>query len=469
MEDASNQRLNWILIALLTLCGSVMVLAAWWYYASQREDLKSSTLTELTAIADVKAKQIANWRSERIGDGGVLSSAAVQGLARALLTKGTASATARIELQDVLQRFIGAFHYGGASLVDRNGDVKLEVTRSHVRRESYRATEAASSASGRVVLSDLYLDNVTGQPWMVLTVPVHGAGAMILDIDPSVFLYPYVYSWPTSSKTGETILARREGTDLIYLSEGKDKRGELLWQRVSVPTKMPRMDDLSSLQEWIDYRGVPVMGVPQVIPDSDWYLIAKIDANEASAPLRPLAWGMTLLIALIAATNAVGARLAWRNRQLRFYRDRETWFRQITNDTPAYLWMTSPGVERCFVNRRCTRLLGTNQDDVLWQDYVHPDDREHLLNEYSACLQTEADFRDEFRLRRFDGAYRWMLAQGLPRYVAGKFAGYAGVFSDVTERREAEQHLRSANPVLSRPNFRSERALSKKFTSFRPA
>src|SRR5690606_5097009 len=54
-----------------------------------------------------------------------------------------------------------------------------------------------------------------------------------------------------------------------------------------------------------------------------------------------------------------------------------------------------------------------------------------------------------FRLLRHDGVYRWMVAHGLPRYdPAGGFAGFAGAFTDITERRAAEQQLHQTNKAL---------------------
>src|SRR5262249_45248177 len=62
----------------------------------------------------------------------------------------------------------------------------------------------------------------------------------------------------------------------------------------------------------------------------------------------------------------------------------------------------------------------------------------------------QSEYRDEFRLRRFDGTYRWIVAHGLPRYTPdSKYTGYAGAFIDVTETREAEKSLQGANQALA--------------------
>jgi signal transduction histidine kinase len=82
---------------------------------------------------------------------------------------------------------------------------------------------------------------------------------------------------------------------------------------------------------------------------------------------------------------------------------------------------------------------------------VHPDDLEACLASYVAAFDARLPFRLEYRLRRFDGEYRWVLDIGTPRYDStGRFAGYIGCCFDITERRQAEQALVEAHAEISR-------------------
>ena len=73
------------------------------------------------------------------------------------------------------------------------------------------------------------------------------------------------------------------------------------------------------------------------------------------------------------------------------------------------------------------------------------DDYEDCLNTYVSAFDERKSFRMEYRLRRWDGEYRWISDEGIPRYTPdGEFAGYIGACVDITERRKAEEALRSA-------------------------
>src|SRR5262249_35226751 len=84
-----------------------------------------------------------------------------------------------------------------------------------------------------------------------------------------------------------------------------------------------------------------------------------------------------------------------------------------------------------------------------WSEGVHPDDRQRCLNTYVRAFDARRAFRMEYRLRRFDGVYRWILDTGVPRFAAdGTFEGYIGSCIDVTEQKRVEEALRESEARL---------------------
>ena len=123
-------------------------------------------------------------------------------------------------------------------------------------------------------------------------------------------------------------------------------------------------------------------------------------------------------------------------------------------DAPAMIWRS--GVDkRCdYFNQAWLTFTGRTLEQELgdgWAEGVHPDDLEECLRSYVTAFDARVPFRLEYRLRRFDGEYRWVLDIGSPRTdPAGGFIGYIGCCFDITDRKQTEQALEQAHAELMR-------------------
>ncbi|MDE3054382.1 MAG: PAS domain S-box protein, partial [Gemmatimonadota bacterium] len=109
------------------------------------------------------------------------------------------------------------------------------------------------------------------------------------------------------------------------------------------------------------------------------------------------------------------------------------------------LWMSSSPRSGVQVNRRLAQFLGTDATELgeTWPGCVHPDDVRAAMAEFAAAARERRDSSFEMRVRRHDGAWRWVHNVGTPRLAAdGTFMGFSGSLIDITERRDAERALR---------------------------
>jgi PAS domain S-box-containing protein len=126
-------------------------------------------------------------------------------------------------------------------------------------------------------------------------------------------------------------------------------------------------------------------------------------------------------------------------------RESEKRFRLLADSSPSLIWMSGTDKLCTFFNRGWRTFTGRTMEQQLgdaWLSGVHPDDRDHCSRLYSAAFDARVDFELEFRLRRFDGEYRWLVDIGVPRVESdGTFLGYVGSCIDITDRKTAEESL----------------------------
>lgn len=124
-------------------------------------------------------------------------------------------------------------------------------------------------------------------------------------------------------------------------------------------------------------------------------------------------------------------------------RESEARFRTVADSAPVLLWMAETDKQYNFVNRSWLRFTGRTFAQELGNGRttgIHPEDLSFYLDSYNNAFDAREGFQMEYRLRRADGEYRWILDTGRPRFLPdGSFAGYIGSCFDISDRRELEK------------------------------
>ena len=162
-----------------------------------------------------------------------------------------------------------------------------------------------------------------------------------------------------------------------------------------------------------------------------------------------------LMIAIAILAAAVVALLVQRTRRHgaeRALRESEERFRLMADRAPVMMWTARPDTTLDFLNATCVEFTGLRLEQLLeegWLNAVHPADKDHCAGIYVPAVEAQRPFVMEYRLRRADGVYRWVLDTGVPHYGAdGRYAGYIGCSIDITERRHAEDMIRESRAAL---------------------
>jgi len=123
-------------------------------------------------------------------------------------------------------------------------------------------------------------------------------------------------------------------------------------------------------------------------------------------------------------------------------RESEARFQAMADTAPVLIWMTGTDALCNYFNKPWLEFTGRTMEQEVgtgWTEAVHPDDVQGCFDCFLPSFHARKPFRMEYRLRRADGEYRWVIESGIPRYTGGgEFAGYIGSNIDITELKRAE-------------------------------
>jgi len=163
----------------------------------------------------------------------------------------------------------------------------------------------------------------------------------------------------------------------------------------------------------------------------DWSLVPDKDAD---------AQVVGLVFSLRETTHYVRAQFAVRESEERFV--------ALADAAPVFIWMSGPDKVCSWFNQQWLNFTGRTMAQELnngWVEGVHPDDVEQCLATYECSFDSRQAFTMEYRLRSASGEYRWLSDKAAPHYCPdGRFLGYIGTCTDITERRLAEDALIAA-------------------------
>ncbi|MFA5180764.1 MAG: PAS domain S-box protein [Syntrophales bacterium] len=126
-------------------------------------------------------------------------------------------------------------------------------------------------------------------------------------------------------------------------------------------------------------------------------------------------------------------------------------YKILVEKAPIMIWRSNITMECDYFNEIWLAFTGRSMEQEVgngWAEGVHPEDFDNCLKIYTDHFARRKIFEMLYRLRRFDGIYRWIFDRGVPfDDSAGNFKGYIGSCIDVTERIEAQEALRKAQEV----------------------
>jgi PAS domain S-box-containing protein len=205
-------------------------------------------------------------------------------------------------------------------------------------------------------------------------------------------------------------------------------------------------------------------------PIYDWRELQRWSISDTLLPMgsivlfrQPSVWDQYkfYIIAAMTILGFQGALIAGlvvnrarRHRVELALRESERHFRVMADTAPVLIWRSGVDMAGDFFNKPWLDFRGRTLEQEQgsgWREGIHPEDVERCLDLQANPFAPEEPFQREYRLRRADGEYRWVLDVGVPRYHDdGHLAGYIGSALDITERKHIEQSFRESEAALRR-------------------
>ncbi len=303
-------------------------------YYNGRRAVEQRVIEQLTSIADLKKAELQDWIQERLLDTRIISG---NKFLEAAFTSLLYIRRSMDSVDSMLQSDIGKAYYtrllaylnklksnykvyNEIYITDiANGEIIISTNEDNVgkiEQDILFFTDALRIKS--LPVKDIHYSNYTDQICMTFFGPIQKTdpvtllgsnimiGALLLRVNTKDSIEPMIQSWPGMGKTGETLLVRREGENVIFLNNLRHHKESALKFSIPITTKIAQPSILSSegkegIIKTIDYRNVSVLSAYRYLPMLKWGLVAKQDSDEAFAPINKLKRQIIVLIIISTA------------------------------------------------------------------------------------------------------------------------------------------------------------------------
>jgi len=457
------------LIVVFGLVIAVIIIGGSWFYWKEKQLLHQQANVQLTTISNLKVAAISKWRDERLADASdIMENPFFLGAIMPIM-----AAPQEEIAKQMLTRFRSLRdhdHYNNIMLVDDRGQVRLKLG-DGPRQLHNECAQALGLAfrERRSVLSNIHLSEFDQTPYLIVVAPFFSkageasrpVAAVILQIDPRQFLFPLVESQPGNSRTAETLLVQRDGEAVLFLNNLRHRQNTALNLRIPLSqTDNPAVMMVLG-KEGIcygkDYRGVPVLSVLKAIPNSPWFMVAKMDIQELLKEWNQRAVFILGLIATLLLIVIGMAVVVWQwivnssyqnllksQETLQISEDRNRALTQsandaiITNDTAGNIVGWNPCAERMYGYSEA-EIIGRPMSLIVAQRY-HAQFQDDIVRLTTAEKSSNiGKIIEEVGVRK-DGS-EFPLELSLSTWGMGGNKYVTGIIRDISERKRREEEL----------------------------
>ena len=460
-----------IVLALISL---FLISAGGLLYHYQARQFKQNKRAELHTINEIKVIQISRWLEERHYDATEIYDSPSVNKYVSEWIKDTSNPALKKTIEQRLKGWLRHGTYHSTMILDPQGNVLasyLDDVRAAGPETRYFAQKVTKAR--QVLTNEFYRCTSCDVVHMDVMLPVINAkdnkviAVIVLRVDAEDYLFPLIQLWPVPSRTSSTMLVQRDGDDLINLNDLPGKNGTALTFRFKLSSKsqatIKAFNQGGGETEDYDFNRNKVVTSIMPVPGTSWYLVAKTDTREAYAPLRFLAWVISLTIAILILLTGTLIMMISASQRRDYYKklyqmelDREALIKHydyIVKYANDIIILHDENFNIVEVNDKALKSYGYSREEIIglkMENIVAPESQAQMKSRIAALDGDSGQIFETIHRNRSGKVFPVEVSLRSIN-IEGK-TYFQGIVRDITERKEAEQRNLYLTELLDNAN-----------------
>jgi PAS domain S-box-containing protein len=320
------------IVSTLLILVLIIVISGIWASGFIKRQIQNEKYKELTAITNLKVREISRWIEERKNEGFFLQQNPDFGKMIIHLNQNPDDPAAKINLGEWLKPILNNHDYSEMHIYGLENKLLASFFSNSNTHDSIIHSHRdylSNLGSDSIQLGEFYYDSSDSHLHFDIIVPLHieeaNMGAIIFIVNPEIYLFPAIREWPVSSKTSEALFVKTDGDSVVLINQTRfiNNKPLALKFKISSTSDMPAVRAVlgdTGIIIGTDYRQEKILASVSGIPGTNWFMVVKADLHEVYAPFRERA--ILLIIMCIALLITIGSVLItiWKKNEAQLLR-----------------------------------------------------------------------------------------------------------------------------------------------------
>lgn len=460
--DVKKRKIQWFLLVVFFGLSVVLTLSAVIFYNISRTEEKAEQYNELSAISFLKKQQIEKWFQERQSDAFFFYYNPAFHRDAARLGKAPLLDEARSVVESWIYPLYKNHPYRSISLWDDQNNLLCIVGDTTYQNDLIEHTRNLS-VPDTIYLSDLYFFNDLILMDLVSQIRVPGeekSWKLLFHVDPFRELFSLIQSWPTPSKTAETLLLESQGDSVLYLNELRHLDDTALRLKLPGASRYtaPQLvvNEKTGITEGTDYRGTQVLMSVLKLNHRNWYLVSKVDEDEIFESIKRSAVLISVFTFILIIAGGGSIYIYYNHLRINQYREMFTKEQERAEAVERYETLTRFANDAIIIadektniieaNLKAEQLFGYTKNELLTKSVkeLRTSPFAALVPDFQHRAETGDGVRTFVDYKRKDGTV-WTGDVSSKTIVSNGQKFFFGIIRDVTETLANRRRIEKLN------------------------